>query len=210
MIYAAIAMAVVSLFSSSSKRKKANAAKVADAVLQRKRLEKARVRKTEDFVENSQRAKEATMKREIQIESNRLDAESKLAETFAGSGIGGTSVQAIDSELNNTVQKNKIENKEALDDQLGDLTRDFSRTMNDTADEAASIDTTAVKGSPVGDLTAAADAASKVMGYGEMFGSGSKGAATKKKPQGGSGLQTNGTYQGSAGGYVSPKMGIGY
>ena len=161
MIPVMAAMAVGSLLSSHSQRKAQMRAKIADAKLQRARLEKARMRSTEDYVANSQRAREAAQSREIQIESNRLDAESKISETFAGSGISGQSISEIDNELNATAERNKIENKRALDQQLGDLSRNYTQTMTDTADQAASIDTTAVKSNLIGDLTQAASAASQ-------------------------------------------------
>lgn len=152
-------MAVASMYSSHSQRKAQMKAKAADARLQRARLERARVRSTEDYVANSQRAREATQKREVQIESNRLDAESKIDETFAGSGISGTSVSELDNELNATVQRNKLDNKKALDDQLGDLSRNFSQGMEESAFATEQIDTTKVKGSLFNDLTKAAGAA---------------------------------------------------
>lgn len=154
-------MAAASLLSSHSKRKAQMKAKAADAKLQRARLEKARMRSTEDYVSNSQRAREAAQGREIQIEDNRIQAESKVAETFAGSGISGQSVSEIDNELNATVEENKIQNKRALDKTLRDTARNYSYGMNDTADQSASIDTTAVKGNFLADAAGAVSAAAQ-------------------------------------------------
>ena len=160
----AAAMAVGSLLSSNSQRNAQMKAKAADAKLQRAKLERARLRSTEDYVENSQRAREAAQQREVQIEENRLDSEAKMAETFAGSGISGQSISELDDELNASVMKNKLENKRALDTELADMARDYSQGMNDSAEQAKSIDTTAVKGSFLEDTMNAAQAAQSVSG----------------------------------------------
>lgn len=178
------AMAAASLLSSHSQRKSQMKAKAADARLQRARLEKARMRSTEDYVSNSQRAREAAQGREVQIEENRLQAESKVDETFAGSGISGQSVSDIDKELNASVEENKIQNKRALDRDLSDMARNYSQGMNDTADQAAAIDTTAVKGSFLGDAAKAAGAAASVSGLDAKMSGAFSGAATKTASKG--------------------------
>lgn len=150
-MYFAAAMAIGSMISAHEQRKAQMKAKAADAKLQRAKLERARMRSTEDFVANSQRAREASQKREIQIEENRVQAESKIDTTFAGSGISGQSVSELDKELETAVQKNKFENRKALDTQLSDLSKDYSDTMTDTAYEAQGIDTARVKGTFLGD-----------------------------------------------------------
>jgi len=159
-MFFAAAMAVGSLLSANSQRNAQMKAKTADAKLQRAKLERARLRSTEDYVANTQRAREAAQRREIQIEENKIDAESKMAESFAGSGIGGQSIDQLADELSASVSKNKFENREALDQQLGDMARNYSQTMNDSAEQAKSIDTTAVKGSFLEDAMGAAQAAS--------------------------------------------------
>lgn len=150
-MYFAAAMAVGSLISAHEQRNAQMKAKAADAKLQRAKLERARLRGTEDFVANSQRAREAAQKREIQIEENRITAESKIDTTFAGSGISGQSISELDKELEAAVQKNKFESRKALDTQLGDMTRNYSQSMEDSAFEAQGIDTTRVKGTFLGD-----------------------------------------------------------
>lgn len=189
-MYVMAAMAVGSLLSSHSQRKAQMKAKAADARLQRARLEKARLRSTEDYVANSQRAREAAQNREIQIESNRLDAEAQVDATFAGSGISGTSVNEIDNELNATVERNKIENRNALEDQLGDLSRNYSQGMNDTADQSAAIDTTAVKGSFIGDVAQATQAAASVSGLGASLMTGFS-SGSSPRSTGGQGVAMN-------------------
>lgn len=155
-------MAAASLVSAHEQRKAQMKAKVGDAKLQRARLEKARTRASGDYATNSQRAREAAQSREIQIEENRLQAESAIDSTFAGSGIGGTSVNQLDDELEASAAKNKMQNKKALDTQLSDINKNYSNTMNDSSDQAASIDTTAVKGSFLNDAMGAASAAASV------------------------------------------------
>lgn len=171
----AAAMAVGSLLSSNSQRNAQMKAKAADARLQRAKLERARLRSTEDYVENSQRAREAAQAREVQIEENRIDAESKVDETFAGSGISGQSVSEIDNELNAAIIKNKFENKRQLDTQLSDMARDYSQTMNDSAEQAKSIDTTEVKGSFLEDAMGAAQAFSQGVDISNSFSEATKG-----------------------------------
>lgn len=197
-------MAVASMYSSHSQRKAQMKAKAADARLQRARLERARVRSTEDYVANSQRAREATQKREVQIESNRLDAESKIDETFAGSGISGTSVSELDNELNATVQRNKLDNKKALDDQLSDLSRNFTQGMEESAFATEQIDTTKVKGNLFNDLSKAASAAQS----GASLSSDLKGAF-----QGSARSATVGSTKSrisNSGGTLSPSLGINF
>lgn len=162
-MWLAAGMAVASAMQSHSQRKAAMRAKVADAKLQRARLERARQRKTDDYVANSQKAREAAQDREVQIESNRIDAESRVDTTFAGSGISGQSLNDLDAELNASVVKNKIESKRALDDQLGALSRDYSQSMEDSAFESQGIDTTAVKGNFLSEVAGAAQGFSSGM-----------------------------------------------
>lgn len=163
-MYFAAAMAVGSMISANEQRNAQMKAKAADAKLQRAKLERARLRGTEDFVANSQRAREAAQKREIQIEENRIKAESRIDETFAGSGIGGQSISEIDKELESAVMKNKMENKRALDRQLGDLSKDYSDSMSDSAFESQGIDTARVKGAFFGDAATGAQAYSQFSG----------------------------------------------
>lgn len=159
------AMAAASLLSAHSQRKAEMKAKVADAKLQRARLEKARTRSTEDYVANSQRAREATQNREVQIEENRLDAEANRTSAFAGSGISGTSISEIDAEIETEATRNKMENRKALDQQLSDISKNYTNTMKDTADQSAAIDTTAVRANPIGDIAQAASTASSFQSF---------------------------------------------
>lgn len=168
-MYFAAAMAVGSMLASNSQRNAQMKAKVADAKLQRAKLERARLRTTEDYVANSQRAREAAQQREIQIESNRLDAESKVDTTFAGSGISGQSISEIDAELNASVVKNKIENKVGLEQQLGDISRNYSSNIEDTAEAASSIDTSRIKGNVLGELAVGASAFSSASQFGSSL-----------------------------------------
>lgn len=175
------AMAVGSLIQSNSQRNAQMKAKAADAKLQRAKLERARLRATEDYEANTQRAREAAQKREIQIESNRIDAESNIDVTFAGSGIGGQSVDDLDAELNASVMANKYENKKQLDIQLSDMAKNYSNTMSDSAEQAAGIDTTAVKGSFLGDAMGAMGAASSAASFGAgLAASGKTGAQVSR------------------------------
>lgn len=152
-------MAVASLISANSKRKAQMKAMIADAKLQRARLERARVSAAETYQTNSQRAREGAQEREINIEQSRLQAESKLASAFAGSGISGTSVNEIDDQIDTEVAQNKFQNKKQLDQNLSDQVRQFSNQMNDTALQAAAINTTPIKGNFFADLAGAAGAA---------------------------------------------------
>ena len=162
--YVMAAMAVASLISANEGRNAQMKAKAADARLQRAKLKRARMRGTESFVENQQRAKEAALKREIQIEENRLNAESKVDTTFAGSGISGQSVNEIDAELNASVSKNKLENKRALDTTLADTAKTYSDSISDSALQTEQIDTTRIKGSFLNDALGAVGAAASVAG----------------------------------------------
>lgn len=162
--YVMAAMAVASLISANEGRNAQMKAKAADARLQRAKLKRARMRGTESFVENQQRAKEAALKREIQIEENRLNAESKVDTTFAGSGISGQSVNEIDAELNASVSKNKLENKRALDTTLSDAAKTYSDSISDSALQSEQIDTTRTKGNFLNDALGAVGAASSVAG----------------------------------------------
>ena len=85
-------MAAASLIQSNEQRKAQMKAKAADARLQRAKLERARMRATEDYVANTQRTREAAQQREFQIEENRLDSEAAVDATFADSGISGQSI----------------------------------------------------------------------------------------------------------------------
>ena len=156
-------MAAASLIQSNEQRKAQMKAKAADARLQRAKLERARMRATEDYVANTQRTREAAQQREFQIEENRLDSEAAVDATFADSGISGQSIAEIDNELNAAMLKNKFENRKQLDRQLSDMAKDYSDTMSDTSEQAAAIDTTRVKGSFIGDAMAATRAG--VQGY---------------------------------------------
>jgi len=90
------AMAVGSLLSSNSARNAQMKAQAADAKLQRARAQTSRIRGKDSFSTNTSRARKAAQKREVNIEKNRVQAESKFDETFAGSGISGTSVNELD------------------------------------------------------------------------------------------------------------------
>lgn len=162
-MWIAAGMAVASALAANSQRNAQMRAKAADAKLQRARLERARKRKTDDYVANSQKAREAAQDREVQIESNRIDAESRIDTTFAASGISGQSLNDLDAELNASVVKNKIESKRALDDQLGALSRDYSQSMEDSAFESQGIDTTAVKGNFLSEVAGTASSFSQGM-----------------------------------------------
>ncbi len=177
----AAAMAVGSMISANSARNDQMRAKAADAKLQRAKLERARTRATDDFVANKQRAREAAQKREVQMESNRINAESKVDTTFAGSGISGQSLDELDAELNASVVKNKIENKKALEQELGSLQRGFSHTMDDSAAQAQAIDTTAVEGSFLGDAATGMSAYAGASNFGSsLASSGAKGARVSR------------------------------
>jgi len=169
MAYLMAAMAVGSMIQANEARNAQMKAKAADAKLQRAKLERARVRASGDYQTNTQRAREATQKREITIEENRLNAESKVDQTFAGSGISGQSVSEIDNEIEAAVSKNKFENKKALDTQLSDMTQNYSDTMTDTAEMSKGIDTTEVKGSFLGDAMGAVQAAGSVQGLSDSL-----------------------------------------
>lgn len=170
-MYLMAGMAVASLISSHQQQKAQTAAMVADAKLQRARLQTARLRATEDYQTNSQRLKQAAQKREMQVEENRVKAGSQFKATFAGSGISGTSMNELDDEINTQAARNKIENRNALDQQLGDLTKNYVNTMNDSADAAASISTTAPSTDVIGNIAGAAGAAASVQGLDQKFSS---------------------------------------
>ena len=138
-MYVQAAMAAASMISAHSKRKKMVAAAVEDAKLQRAKLEQARVRQAGDFAINKQRARESAQRREIQIEHSRLNAESKIDETFSGSGISGTSVDELDNEINSAVAQNKQENKKALDQNLADQYRANRQQTSDVSAKARDI-----------------------------------------------------------------------
>lgn len=138
-MYVQGAMAAASMLSANSKQKAAMKAAVEDAKLQRAKLERARTRQAGDFATNTQRAREAAQRREIQIESQRVAADSKIEETFAGSGISGTSVDELDNEINAQVDKNKQESRKALDQNLADQQRADRNFGEDTAVQATNI-----------------------------------------------------------------------
>lgn len=163
-------MAVASLMSSNSQRNASMKAQVADSKLQRAKMGLARTRGKEALSTNSQRLKEAAQRREVTIESNRVQAESKIDEVFAGSGISGTSVSELDSELNAAVTKNKYANTQALDTQLSDASKAYGDQLEDINLGAANINTTAPKNDVLGNLIGAAGAAGSVAGLDSKFG----------------------------------------
>lgn len=154
------ASAVASLASSNSKRNAEMAAKAKDVELQRARLEKARVRSTDNLTETARRAREAAQQREIAIESSRIQAESKIEETFAGSGISGTSVDEFDNELNASIAKNKQENLDALSSQIGSAYRDYSDNIENVNEQAESVDSSVPERDILGEIGTAVGVAS--------------------------------------------------
>jgi hypothetical protein len=159
------AMAVGSLLSANSQRNAKMESQAADAKLQRAKMESARTRGKDTFSTNTRRMREAAQKREIQIESNRLDAESKVDETFAGSGISGTSVNELDDELDAASTRNKYENINALDQQLSDANKSFGDQGEDINLNAENINTTAPKNDVLGNVMGAVGAAASVSGF---------------------------------------------
>lgn len=153
------AMAIGSLLSSNSARNAKMKAQAADAKLQRARLETARTRSTDTLTSTERFAKKATQQREVQIEENRLDAESKVDEVFAGSGISGTSVNEIDAEIDADVSRSKQANLDVLDQQLSNANKTYSEQIEDTNNESKNINTTAPKQDILGDVTAAISSA---------------------------------------------------
>jgi len=164
MAYLMAAMAIGSLLSGNSQRNAKMKAQAADIKLQRARNETARTRSIDTLSTNTSRMREASQKREIAIEKNRLNAESKFDETFAGSGISGTSVDEIDNEIDAEVAQNKNENLRALDRQLSDTTKSFKDQMEDVDANAANINTTAPTNDTFGQIAGAVSAASSVQG----------------------------------------------
>lgn len=140
-------MAVASMVQANSQKNKAMKAAAADIELQRAKMERARLRAAGDLATNTQRAREASQKREIEIERNRVKAESKVDETFAGSGISGTSVDELDNELNAEVSQNKVDNKKALDQNLSDQFRGARQGAEDDFAQSSQIGAGAPKGS---------------------------------------------------------------
>lgn len=157
------AMVVGSLLSSNAQRNAQMKAQAADAKLQRAKLEKARLRQADDYTVNSQRLREATQRREVEIESNRLDAESGFDEAFAGSGITGSTVDQMDAEINAAVVKNKKENLDSLDQQLGDMARNYQQGVDDINVQSKAINTTAPKQNVLGDIINAATTSAQAM-----------------------------------------------
>ena len=173
--YVMAAMAVASLASASSQRNASMKAQAADVRLQRAKMESARTRGKESLVENSSRMREAAQKREIAIESSRVQAESKIDETFAGSGISGASVGELDAEIDAAVTKNKYENMNALDTQLADANKSYGDQLSDINLNANNINTTAPKNDTFGNLMNAAQAAGSVSGLDARLGQSSIG-----------------------------------
>ena len=165
------AMAVGSLLSANSARNSQMKAQAADVKLQRARLQSARTRGKDTLSTNTSRMRKATQKREIAIESNRVQAESKFDETFAGSGISGASVNELDREINSSVEKNKYENIQALDDQLSDANKSYGDQLEDINSQSKGINTTAPRQDVLGDLT---NAASTAASFGSAVGGLSK------------------------------------
>ncbi len=145
-MYVQAAMAAASMLSSHNQQKKQMAAAANDAKLQRAKLEQARLRQAGDYAINTQRLREAAQKRDIQIESQRIKAESKIDEAFAGSGISGTSVDELDNEINAEVSKNKYEGTKALDQQLSDTARSDQHKAQDINAQAMNIGASAKSG----------------------------------------------------------------
>ncbi len=170
-------MAVGSLLSANSARNAQMKAQVADSKLQRAKLESARIRSRDTFSTNTSRMREATQKREIQIEENRVQAESKLDEVFAGSGISGTSVNELDAELDAAVTKNKYENISALDRQLSDAEKSYGDQLEDINLQSKSINTTAPRNDVLGNLLGAAQAAGSVSSFDAKFSKSTLGSA---------------------------------
>ena len=168
------AAALGSLLSSNSARNAKMKAQAADAKLQSARNERARTRSTDTFSKNTQRVKEASQRRDIEIESNRIDAESKIEETFAGSGISGTSVSELDRELSADVAKNKVANARALDQQLADTQKSYGEQIEDINIQAKNINTTAPKQDVLGDAVTAVGTATSVADIGASIEGGIK------------------------------------
>jgi|TARA_Y100000034_G_scaffold130720_2_gene189857 hypothetical protein len=150
-----MAMAAASMISSHSQRQKQLKAAVQNAKLQRAKLNRARARQAGDFATNAQRAREATQAREIQMEENALKGESSLQEAFAGSGISGTSVSELENELDTQVAKNKVQNKKALDQQLGDMYRQNLQKTEDINAQSTNIGAIPEGDSPLDQITGA-------------------------------------------------------
>lgn len=162
-IFMAIA-AVTAIASAESGRKRDMETYIGDMKLQRARAERARNRSAANYSEASSAAKEAGQKREIAIESSRLDAESKIDETMAGSGISGTSVNEIDSELNAAVEKNKYQSEQATDKQLSGITRKYAEEMEDINFKQSNADHKPPEFDTIGALGGAVSAASGFSG----------------------------------------------
>lgn len=139
--FIAIAMAVAAVAGSMSKKKKAQEAAYKDGELKSKILNSARVRNVDDTEENKRRVIRATQARDIQIERDRIRGESKIDETFAGSGISGGSVDELDAELSAAVAQNKYENKRALDSEIGQLERKRNISEADITAQGTDIGT---------------------------------------------------------------------
>lgn len=163
-------MAVGSLMSANSQRNASMKAQAADAELQRAKMRVARTRGAETLATNASRMKQSAQKREIAIETQRVQAESKVDETFAGSGISGTSVNELDAELDAAVTKNKYENLSALDTQLSDADKSYRDSLDDINAGASNINTTAPKNDTFGNLLGAAQAAGSVSGLDAALG----------------------------------------
>lgn len=185
-------MAIGSLLSSNSQRNAKMKAQAADAKLQRARLEVARTRTTDAFSTNTSRAIQSSQKRDVAIERSRINAESKIDETFAGSGISGTSVDELDNEIGAAVSNNKYENQSALDRQLSDDTKSFSDSMSDTNAQSKSINTTAPKADVFSDISKAVSAAGSVSGLDKkVSGLFSGGSVSTPTPSLGIAMNTN-------------------
>lgn len=139
MIWVAAGMAVASMLAANNQRNAEMKAAAADAKLQRARMKQARTRLAGDYATNTQRMKEAALSREINLEKSRVDAESKMDQQFAGSGISGTSVNELDNDLNAMVAKSKIDNKRSLDESLTDAARSNLQTAEDMKFESRNI-----------------------------------------------------------------------
>ena len=139
MSYLAAGMAIASMYS-ANKKKAAEIQSVANnAGLQRARMKEAATRRAGDFATNKQRAREMAQRAEINIEKQKLMAESKIAETFAGSGISGHSVSELEQEIDKEISEDKSNVKKGLDAKLADMYRQDRQAVSDQASQAEQI-----------------------------------------------------------------------
>lgn len=137
MVWGAAAQMGIGIAAGAFKAKAQSKALLADSKLQRKRLEHIRERQSEAFNKNNAAVDRTEMDNALNIEKARLQAESDVSSSMAGSGITGVSVDQISVDVAVDAAEAHNDNERGASDTKGDL---FSSRLNSLEDLQFDID----------------------------------------------------------------------